>query len=178
MITMRPAGAPARSIGALMRCIGGGRGCEVGSYQGESAQLMLGSPTVTKLYCVDPWLSGYDMQDAASTSDMSQVERAFDERIGGDPRIVKCKGTLDDFAQMLSGARLDFVYVDANHQYGPCKHDLLLVKDIIKPRIIAGHDYYDSPKSWPGVKRAVDELFGEPDVRFPDSSWLVFLDSR
>ena len=173
-LSMRPDAASRRAVQNVVRCAGAHRVCEVGSYRGESAKAMLDSGAVNLLYCVDPWASGYDVADCAS-SHMDGVERDFDWCVGTDPRVRKRRGTLADFADELHSAGLDLVYVDACHQYEACISDLRCVESRVRPRVVAGHDY---GSDWPGVKRAVDEMFGEPDVRFPDSSWLVFLDSR
>ena len=175
MYDMRPDPESRRAVANVIRCAGGGRVCEVGSYRGQSAAAMLETGIVDRLFCVDPWLPGYDDADLAS-HDMKGVEADFDLRVGSDPRVVKCKGVLLDFADRLSSEAIDVVYLDANHQYEPCKSDLLVIRDRIKPKVVAGHDYHrHHPRVWPGVRQAVDELFGQPDARFPDSSWLVFL---
>ena len=44
---------------------------------------------------------------------------------------------------------------------------------IIDGGFIAGHDYGNAAVTCEGVKPAVDELFGKPDVVFVDYSWLV-----
>lgn len=170
LLTMRPDVLSQDALRNVVRCSAARRACEVGSYRGESARIMLDAG-LEQIYCVDPWKAGYDPSDCASQN-MDGVERAFDWLVGQDPRTVKCKGTLGAFADRLANADLDLVYVDACHQYEPCLSDLRVVRDVVRPRVIAGHDYSDD---WPGVKRAVDELFGMPDARFPDSSWLVFL---
>ena len=143
---------------------------EVGSYTGESGAIFLGTGKVSRLYCVDPWKSGYDDQnDYASRSNMNDVERCFDERIGGDDRVFKLKGTLDT-VNLPSSA--DIVYIDACHTYEACKYDIHVAIERVNPRIIAGHDYNVSP--YLGVKRAVDEILGFPDMVLCDTSWVKF----
>jgi len=52
------------------------------------------------------------------------------------------------------------VYIDANHSYEGVKADIAAWLPKVKSGgMIGGHDY--SPKSWPGVIRAVDEAFGK-----------------
>ena len=36
---------------------------EIGSYRGESAELIMSTDLVSRLYCVDPWTSYYDLND-------------------------------------------------------------------------------------------------------------------
>lgn len=154
----------------------GGRplaGVEVGTYRGEGAELLCRSGAVSELWCVDPWLNGYDKKDAASSSDMSAAEAEFDRRLGENPQMRKFKGTLAEFAGAGLAPRPDFVYVDACHKYEGVKSDLGLVLGRLRPSMaVCGHDYVDG---WPGVKKAVDELLGKPDAVFEDGSWAKLL---
>ena len=162
-----------RGPGLVIR-VCGGTGLsvvEVGSYMGESAELFLATGRVDRIYCVDPWKGGYDDKNsAASRSDMSMVEKAFDERLGGDVRVVKCKGTL---STAVLPETADIVYIDGCHTYEACADDIKVAITRLNPGIVAGHDY-GSPH-FPGVKKAVDEAFGWPDVVLCDYSWIKFM---
>ena len=143
---------------------------EVGSYAGESADLFAQSPKIQQLWCIDPWMPGYDSTDVASSSDFNEVEHAFDLIAQKHPnKIRKFKGVLKDFQSKFPNDVPDFIYIDANHTYDGCKSDIqtaLLWKDV---PIIGGHDY----ANWcPGVIQAVDEIFGKPTKTFADSSWV------
>ena len=143
---------------------------EVGVYRGESTELFLKSGHVRKMFCIDPWLAGYDLQDVASSSDMSAVESEFDNVAKRWPTtVVKHKGTLDDFKP---DCPIEFVYIDACHQYESVVHDIRMSLSL-KPILIGGHDY--GCKDHPGVKRAVDEILGRPDATFSDGSWVKSL---
>ena len=146
---------------------------EIGSYAGESADLFASSPKVNSIWCVDPWQAGYDINDAASSTDFVEVESTFDkvmEKHNG--KIKKFKGIASQFIESHQDFCPDFVYIDANHTYGGCKDDILTTlkwkgKGL---KFIGGHDY----ASWcPGVIEAVNEIFGKPDRSFSDSSWIV-----
>lgn len=144
---------------------------EVGSYRGESAQLFLESGKISKIYCIDPWKPFYDNTDSASFTDMKQVESDFDKRFANDKRVVKVKGTIDDFAPRREDPEIDFVYIDGCHTYEATMHDIQVAMSVIRPkRAIAGHDW-----AWQGVQKAVTEQLGSPDKIFPDTSWLKYL---
>ena len=56
----------------------------------------------------------------------------------------------------------DFVFIDADHRYESVKADILgWMPKVRKGGVIAGHDYKWPGKRHPGVKRAVDEVFGD-----------------
>lgn len=144
---------------------------EVGVYRGESTELFLRSGYVDTVYCIDPWRSGYDNCDEASNSDMSAVESEFDNVVRRwEGRIKKHKGTVDDFN--AKSCNIDFVYIDACHQYESVKHDIEWALSL-DPFSIGGHDYVFEDRS--GVKKAVDEMFGSPDSVFSDGSWVKML---
>lgn len=145
---------------------------EIGSYRGESTELFLKSGKVSQIFCIDPWKPFYDSNDAASYTDMQQVENDFDSRFRNNPHVIKVKGTIDDFAAMPH-INLDFVYIDACHTYEATKHDIRISLTTLKPAFaIGGHDYTTAGG---GVKQAVDEIFGVPDLIFDDTSWIKFL---
>ena len=153
---------------------------EVGSYQGESMEAFATTKQLKTIVCIDPWKQGYDGNDIASMSDMDEVEKQFDRRASAAndlAEVIKFKGTLDDFIKTdlfkkLDG-QFDFTYVDACHTYEGCKHDIEVCKQFIRPKIaFAGHDYVDG---WAGVKNAVDEQLGKPDIVLADGSWIKYI---
>jgi hypothetical protein len=65
--------------------------------------------------------------------------------------------------------KYDVLYIDGAHDYENVKLDIELWKDKAK-YFICGHDYCDK---FPGVVKAVNEILGEPDKIFKDTSWLI-----
>lgn len=62
------------------------------------------------------------------------------------------------------------VYIDANHSAPHPENDILAYLPLLPDHgYIGGHDY-----NMPGVKSAVDKIFGRPDKTFQDDSWIVF----
>lgn len=138
---------------------------EIGSYAGESTELFLRSGKIKKMFCIDPWKSGYDISDEASSTDFTEVENNFDERTKGY-NVVKMKMTMDEAVFLLPP--LDVVYIDGNHLYDFVINDIKLsLTKIKKGGIISGHDFSTSD-----VCRSVNKMFGHPDEVFSDSSWL------
>jgi hypothetical protein len=66
---------------------------------------------------------------------------------------------------------LNFVFIDASHEYEDVKADILAwLPKIKKTGILAGHDYES------GVKQAVDEIFSIFKVEIPDHrTWMYDL---
>lgn len=142
---------------------------EVGCYAGESTKMFLESGKVNLLYAIDIWEDEMDnFKKIQSNHNFSIVEKTFDESIKGF-NVKKIKMCFSKSLESLP--TLDFVYIDANHDYEFVKDDITnALKKIKKGGLIAGHDYNEET---PGVINAVNEIFGEPDIIFSDSSWLV-----
>ena len=151
---------------------------EVGSYAGESADIFAQQEKVKGIWCVDPWLPGYDDNDDASHTDFNEVEDAFDNVMYKHfPKIHKFKGTLQQFCETHKNhITPDLIYIDANHTYEGCKEDIeTAMKSWKHPHYLAGHDY---ELGWPGVVQAVDEKFGAPLMVFSDNSWVVWINGK
>jgi predicted O-methyltransferase YrrM len=72
----------------------------------------------------------------------------------------------DDFFQA--------VYIDEVHEYANVLRDIRAWQPkIMLGGIICGHDYIERPAYNFGVIRAVKEAFGEPDIVYKDTSWVV-----
>lgn len=127
---------------------------EVGSYAGESAVYF--AKTAKHLTCIDCW-EGY----------AEGAETYFDERTKDLSNVSKLKARSEE----LNMPPVDFIYIDGEHDYESIRKDI----DQWLPKAtkyIGGHDYKDK---FPGVIKAVNETFGEPDKVFSDSSWLCIL---
>lgn len=149
---------------------------EVGSYAGESADAFAGMDEVSKIYCVDPWQPDYDDNDSASrTTSFEKVEQAFDKVAEKWPdKIVKFKGTLQEFQDQHGKIDVDLVYIDGCHRYDCVKADISTARSM-KPRYIAGHDYN---VCLPGVIKAVKEAFSRPDRIYGECSWIKKMEAH
>lgn len=75
-------------------------------------------------------------------------------------------------AREFAESKADMVFVDADHSYIGVKRDIELAKRIVKPGgIICGHDFGE--KDWPGVEKAVMEIFGKGVSNPAGSIWVV-----
>lgn len=143
---------------------------EIGSYIGESTILF--AQHCKKVYAIDIWENGYDKTDSASELyDMKIIEKAFDNRMKEFVNVIKIKGNSKEENLKFENNSLDFVYIDANHQYEHVLEDIDLWLSKIKVGgFIGGHDYGHCP----GVTRAVGEIFKSKKLRvFEDTSWLI-----
>lgn len=146
---------------------------EVGSYKGRSARC-LADNTSGKVYCVDPWTSKYirengKQHEGISPDVLDEFKANLKDHIEKD-KVHVCQGNLTFFVDKLP--RMDFAFIDGDHRYAEVKKDINHCKQLVKHEgIIAGHDYGHA--DWPGVKRAVDELFPAEKINIHESIWWV-----
>lgn len=136
-------------------------GIELGSFAGDSTEMFLNSGSFKKLYCVDAWTEGI----------FAYLENIFDERFAGNKKIAKIKEYTINASKQFQLNSIDFIYIDASHDYNSVKNDILHYYPKMKSgAIISGHDYLPYHQ---GVIDAVNEIFGKPIKVFKDNSWYV-----
>lgn len=136
-------------------------GIELGSYCGNSSEMFINSGCFEKLYCIDSW-NGIESKF---------TEKIFDETLSKNQKIIKIKDLTLNVSKQFQYGSIDFIYIDANHDYDSVKNDILHYFPKIKNGgIISGHDYCES---WKGVINAVNEIFGKPIKVFKDGSWYI-----
>lgn len=144
---------------------------EVGVWKGRSVCYMaveiINSRKNIKFDCVDTWEWIEDQQDLPKESYANLYEE-FLKNIEPVANSVNPIKMLSQEAVLLyEDKSLDFVFIDAAHDYDNIKKDILAWLPKIKPGgTIAGHDYTYSE----GVKRAVDEIFGY--VEITEECWV------
>jgi hypothetical protein len=145
---------------------------ELGSYMGESSIIFSEEFPNSNITCIDSWEGGFDDMDTCSNHNYGLVEEQFDLRLKNSKNINKIKG-------LSTSVKIpcDVVYIDACHKYECVKEDILHWLPITT-KVISGHDYYlnlEFIKNHPhikGVREAVDEILGSPDMVFGDGSWF------
>jgi hypothetical protein len=157
------------------------RGAEIGVFAGDLSKRLLMRPNL-ELLMVDSWeqavsTSAYGLGDFHGTLTQKQQDeyceltRLVTQFAGKRATIIR-KTSLEA-AKDVPDASLDFVFIDADHSYEACRADILAWTPKVKAGgLICGHDY-ENP-GWPdwGVKRAVLELFGEPELG-KNFTWFV-----
>jgi hypothetical protein len=140
-------------------------GCEVGVYlAGNAVQILVNNPTI-KLYLVDSynrklWFSNanYKYKPAEAYKKAWKKLKRFEQKYGLDYKfMVKSSKRA---SRQFSDNELDFVYIDANHDYEHVKNDLELWAPKVRiGGMISGHDYDKySMNHFDGVVRAVDRF--------------------
>jgi GR25 family glycosyltransferase involved in LPS biosynthesis len=149
---------------------------EIGSWKGKSSAFMAveiaNSYKDIDFYCVDTWKGGPDHQDR---DDLHTLYETFIENMKSlENYYIPMRMTSIEASQKFEDKSLDFVFIDASHEYEDVKNDIIAWLPKVKTGgIIAGHDYYvDSYDYFPGVKQAVGETLGKYELNFDENCWI------
>lgn len=153
-------------------------GAEVGVFRGELTDDLVFAFPRCKLTLVDLWgKDGAENMGRTHAVNWSAIKADVVARFHHKGHNIRHMTSLQAAARVPPGS-LDFVFVDANHEYDPFKADLAAWWDKLrKGGLFCGHDYnghMDRMGKW-GVKRAVDEAFGEAVIIRPGLIWGVVL---
>lgn len=137
-------------------------GAEVGAATGLTTSYILANcPRLKTLYVADIWkpvvLPGHPSYYKGHPWSLPNMEKVFWETVGNDNRIKALKGLSWEMASKVEDVSLDFVFIDASHDYDSVMKDLRAWDPKIKKGgIMCGHDI-----EIPGVRKAVLESYGE-----------------
>ena len=139
----------------------GSKFVEIGSWKGKSSAFMAveiaNSNKDIEFYCIDTW------EGSAEHKGLDKMEYLYDifnQNMRSLKKYYKpiIKSSIEAASQFQDNS-LDFVFIDASHEYEDVKKDIITwLPKIKKKGILAGHDYYvDGHDYFPGVKKAVNE---------------------
>lgn len=130
--------------------VGAEIGVWYGYYSNEIAKIYTG-----KILSIDKWTNTED------------YERAKD--LLKDTKCVLIQGYSQEVAKTIPDESLDFVYIDADHDYDNIKADYeAWFPKLRKGGVMSGHDYGDDNGF--GVKQYIDEL-GVPFETTTNDTW-------
>jgi len=140
-------------------------GCEVGVHAGDTTGYLLRNlPEIKKYYAIDPWKI-YKMYDGTNyrkpgnkkyrTMELA-MKNYFKVIKPYKKKVVTYRMTSVEAIKHIPKNSLDWVFIDANHEYEYIKENLFLWTIKVKHGgLISGHDYGNK---WKGIKQAVDEF--------------------
>ncbi len=138
---------------------------EIGVATGGLSKQILARSAPKKLYLIDPW-DNENHPDYGQKS-LDRIERDLAGPIASGQVEIRRGYSFDELPKLPEN-HLDWVYVDAAHDYEGVKKDLELCLRVVKPGgIIAGHDYvrWVSPTERYGVVEAVNEFANRTQSR-------------
>lgn len=143
---------------------------ELGSFAGISSELF--AIHCEKLYCVDPWLPYWEINEISKITD---AERKFDEMSKNYTNIIKTKTNSTEAALSFENSSVDMVYIDSDHSSENVEKEIKTWFSKIKPSgYISGHDF-----NLPTVFNVVTKYFDPTFIEiFNDTSWIVSVNNN
>jgi hypothetical protein len=149
---------------------------EVGSWKGKSTAFMaveiINSQKDIKFDCVDTWMGSEEHQEGGGFFDPLVKEGKLFEHFTDNMKPVEGRYTpvrkpSVEAAEQYEDNSLDFVFIDAAHDYDNVKADIHAWYPKVKENgILAGHDWGHPP-----VARAVQECLENPQI--VHGCWLI-----
>lgn len=144
---------------------------EVGSFKGRSAHALLSGCASGLVYCVDPW----DGNTVWENQDGKVISPSIDEFMKNTaqfPNRAAIQATSVEAALRFQDKTVDMVFIDGNHSYDSVIEDIRTWLPKTR-KLLCGHDY--NYYGWPGVKKAVDDTFGDLVQSF-GTIWFIELE--
>lgn len=134
------------SLGALAEQHGLKSGAEVGVQQGKFSKMLLDSwPSCESFRLIDLWAPQENYHDGANVDQIKHdgfLEEALTSLRPHEGKISLMRMLSSEAAKLIKPESLDFVYIDARHDYCGVMEDLDAYWPLISPGgILAGHDY-------------------------------------
>jgi len=137
--------------------------CEVGVQKGFFSKLILECiPSIEKLYLIDIWERQSNYNDRANVNNDIQ-ESYYQETLHNihpwKDKVTILRGRSSIMCHEIPNDSLDWVFIDARHDYLGCKEDIECYYPKVKRGgIVSGHDYMTAAD----VKRVT-----------PDQDWSI-----
>ena len=138
-------------------------GVEIGVHLAKNAAWLLENTCLEKLYLIDPW-AGHFYRKRGMTPEW-RYEKAMERLKPFQDRTVILRTTSAEAVRWFGDGFFDFIFIDARHHYQFIMEDLInWWPKCREGGLFTGHDYHNRHEN--GVKRAVDEFFGEKEREF------------
>lgn len=131
------------------------RGAEIGVAEGRFSEEFCKKIPDIKLFCIDTWAVGDDHMSINVGAEKAEkrYQEAKKRLAPYNASLIRTKSM--DIVRDFEPETLDFVYIDACHDFDYVMQDIIeWSKRVKKGGIVAGHDYYKFTNS--GVIEAVD----------------------
>lgn len=152
---------------------------EIGVYEGQTTEFLLErEPSIEKYWAIDQWSTiGMNRQGktfgAISIKEWSKKYRKLCSLMLKFEQLRVIRMTSLDAASFFPQFYFDLVFIDASHLYKDVVADIKAWFSLISEKgVISGHDY--GVRRHKGVKWAVDEIFGEDNIKVLEGSVWVY----
>lgn len=141
----------AEGLAHLFAELGFKYGVEIGTDQGEYAEVLAKTMPSLKLFCVDPWKAvayekGFQPESFENQEFFDRRYSETIERLTPYQNIVLKRATSMEAVNDFEDNSLDFVYIDGNHDFLNVTQDIhYWTKKVKSGGIVSGHDFVRYP---------------------------------
>lgn len=129
------------TLAALFKDLGFMVGAEIGVERGLYSEILLKANVDLFLYCIDYWTPYKGYRDHVTEQKLNTIFHEASERLQPYNCTLVHKKSMDAVKD-FEDESLDFVYIDANHEFQHVVDDICQWQKKVKVGgIIAGHDY-------------------------------------
>lgn len=151
----------------LFRKLGFRVGAEIGVERGRFSKIICQANPRLKLYVIDAWKEYEGYREHVPQSRLDEFYKETRVRL----KPFNCQFIRDwsmEAVKRFQDESLDFVFIDANHDYEYVKEDIReWSKKVKKGGIVSGHDYINGLHGITyGVRQAVDEWIKENNIKY------------
>ncbi len=116
-------------------------GAEVGVYKGDFTKQF--AKAGLKVYAIDPWRNYKDFYHSQGQKRLDFLYEHTKRSLAEYPNVEIIRKTSMEAVEDFEDASLDFVYIDANHEFRYIAEDISeWAKKVKKGGIVSGHDYF------------------------------------
>jgi predicted O-methyltransferase YrrM len=135
------------TLAKLFAELGYRTGAEIGTARGSYAITMSINNPGVKLYCVDAWKTYDGLHDYTDPKMLAEYLAHALHRLKPYEDIEIINELSMDAVKQFDDGSLDFVYIDANHEFPYIAEDLFYWSQKVRPGgIVSGHDYLHTPR--------------------------------
>lgn len=147
------------------------RGAEIGVKEGRFIAYLLAQYHRLTMYAVDPWEDQPNGSEDYIGWDWGQIYSQYQQKIESyRNRVIELRQYSLEASKQVDDYSLDFVFIDAQHDYNSVSQDIEIWRPKVKPGgLLCGHDY--QPK-FQGLIRAVNISVKNP-VLGSDYTWAT-----
>jgi predicted O-methyltransferase YrrM len=158
-------------LAGLLRDMGVKVGAEIGTEHGLYAKCLLKTIPGLKLYCIDAWESYGDYRARAKDRQITFYEEAKQRLSPYNCELIRAYSM--DAVKVFEDESLDFVFIDANHDFAHATEDIAhWSKKVKKGGIVSGHDYFR--KHVPDEQIHVKDVVNGWTYSYGINPWFVF----
>ena len=147
--SLLPILASRNTMGSFLESLGLKSGAEIGVQRGKFAERTLKAwPSCQKYYLIDCWQEQPNYHDVADVDNSAHEEHLQETRERMNPFVDKVhflRMYSVDAAKCIPDGELDFVYIDARHDYDSVLEDMAYYYPKVREGgVFAGHDFVDN----------------------------------